>query len=337
MAPGGLPRTLLPRTPPARSIPRAAVAAASPQGPPAPGCGAPPSLAGGFPRAPVPGLPGALRRAAFPGSPLPEDGRASSRAAPLPRSPGDSRARPSGGTGTGTGTGRHGGAEAAGLAEGRAAGCSRIVLPQNRAGSLRPGSPGRSRLLSQGLSARIPTRRLRFPARRRFPPTPVPRPRCGGTWACGAPQRSPLHLHLHLHLPPSNPASPRLGTAASILRPPGPAPRLPSPGRSQLLPPAALCRSPPQEHPPVPIPGRKKKTSPEQFRRRKVQRGAQRDAGGCSRTALLREAARLPPAPGRTTSPARVPAPSSPGTLLPWIFRALSPGDGREKGGSGAQ
>lgn len=40
---------------------------------------------------------------------------------------------------------------------------------------------------------------------------------CGGTWACGAPQRCPRHLHL----PPSNPASPRLWTAASILRCPG--------------------------------------------------------------------------------------------------------------------
>lgn len=48
-------------------------------------------------------------------------------------------------------------------------------------------------------------------------PSPSPQQGCGGTWACGAPQRCPRHLHL----PPSNPASPRLGTVASILRCPG--------------------------------------------------------------------------------------------------------------------
>lgn len=165
MAPGGLPRTPLPRTPPPRAIPRAAVAAASPQGSPAPGCGAAPSLAGGSPRAPVPGLPGALRRAASPCSPLPEDGRASSRTAPC-----YSRPRPSGGTGTDTGTGREGGSRGS-----RAGGGPSLpLLPHRPPAELsRLPPPGRSRFLSQGLSARIATRRLRLPARRRFSPLPA--------------------------------------------------------------------------------------------------------------------------------------------------------------------
>lgn len=69
----------------------------------------------------------------------------------------------------------------------------------------------------RGLGAQLPLAGSASWYRQRPPPA-VPCPRCcGGTWACGAPQRSSLHLHL----PPSNPASLRLGTAASILRPAG--------------------------------------------------------------------------------------------------------------------
>lgn len=69
-----------------------------------------------------------------------------------------------------------------------------------------------------------------------------------------------------------------------------------------------------------------------------MQSGAQGDAGGCSRTRRsTAQGSCLPAArPGVNNLTRTRASPSSPGTRLPLIFRALSP-DGREKGGSGAQ
>lgn len=169
-----------------------------------------------------PRLPRALRLAASPHSPLWEDEHPSSphRADPLPlaslathsRGPPLAKAEEA--------KAQAGQAGSRGSPAGR--GPSRPAAPASsaRRTELTPSAPaplGFPGLPSRVLGARLPLAGSASRHRQRPPPA-VPCPRCcGGTWACGAPQRSSLHLHL----PPSNPASLRLGTAASILRPTG--------------------------------------------------------------------------------------------------------------------
>lgn len=174
--------TTAPHTPGKRHPKGSGAAAASPQALPAPGCGAPPSLAGGFPRAPVPWPPPRLcdgqHHPACPcgrmsiltalRQPAPLTSLATHGRGPLPAK---AKAGQAGSRGSQAGGGP---SRPAALAS-----SSRRTELAHSAPAPLGLSP--SPFAGGGLSR--PPAELRFPAQAGCPPV-IPRPRCsGGTWA----------------------------------------------------------------------------------------------------------------------------------------------------------
>lgn len=266
-----------------------------------------------------PGLPRDPRRAASPRSPL-RGNRHPHRAAPTrspPRTPRYSRPRASAGEGDGKGrAGRE--PRQPGRRRAEPAGSPRIVRPRNRARSLLPGSPGLSPSPSPGSPALRRPLAGSAPRRRQglLRPSPVP---AAAAVPGPAVLRSALLFTFTCLLATLHPCG--WGPWRTSSGPPAPG-CLPA-----FLGKAPSCFWLPRQ--PLPLSAGentrlsqpRKKISPKRFRRMKVRREAQGNAGSCSGEqtgAPLREAGagKLLPAPGRITSPTCKPAPTSPGTLL---------------------